>query len=173
MVNKTKSSLFFENVEKNKWIFVIGNFIYSSNENDLMSINEIIQKYFYKNNLNDNTIPYDKFIQILIKFQIRVRDNYLKNFNYYFKKIDENKDGILSEDELIKLIEIMNIYEKEEFEEQIQNMIKELDPYQNGIYIYSDIINYLSKEMLEEENPDSGEFILISLLDKISIQSIV
>ena len=168
MVNKIKSSSLNEEL----WMNIIS-FIYSSNENDLMSINEIIQKYIYKNNLSDNTIPYDKFIQILIKFQIRVRDNYLKNFNYYFKKIDENKDGILSEDELIKLIEIMNIYEKEEFEEQIQNMIKELDPYQNGIYIYSDIINYLSKEMLEEENPDSGEFILISLLDKISIQSVV
>ena len=168
MVNKIKSSSLNEEL----WMNIIS-FIYSSNENDLMSINEIIEKYIYKNNLSDNTIPYDKFIQILIKFQIRVRDNYLKNFNYYFKKIDENKDGILSEDELIKLIEIMNIYEKEEFEEQIQNMIKELDPYQNGIYIYSDIINYLSKEMLEEENPDSGEFILISLLDKISIQSVV
>ncbi len=167
MVNKAKLS----NLTEEQWSNII-NYIYSSNENDLINLNEKIQNYIVKNNIQDNSISYQKFIQIVIDFQIRVRENYLKNFNDIFKQVDSDRNGILSDNEFVKLIEMLNIYQnQEEFENQMQNMMSQLDPFQSKIFIYSDIINVLSKEMIEEQEPETGEIIQMSILDRISIQN--
>ena len=167
MVNKAKLS----NLTEEQWTSII-NYIFSSNENDLINLNEKIQNYIVKNNIQDNSISYQKFIQIVIEFQIRVRENYLKNFNDIFKQVDIDRNGILSDNEFVKLIEMLNIYQnQEEFENQMQNMMSQLDPFQSKIFIYSDIINVLSKEMIEEQEPETGEIIQMSILDRISIQN--
>ena len=49
--------------------------------------------------------------------------------------------------------------------------MSQLDPFQSKIFIYSDIINVLSKEMIEEQEPETGEIIQMSILDRISIQN--
>ena len=166
MVNKIKLG----NLNEELWSNII-NYIFSSNENDLINLNDKIQNYINKNNIQDNSISYQKFIQIVIDFQIRVRENYLKNFNELFKQVDLDRNGILSENEFIKLIELMNIYQnQDDFENQIQNFINQLDPFQTKIFIYSDIINCLSKEIIEEQDNETGEIIQMSILDRISIQ---
>ena len=167
MVNKAKLS----SLTEEQWSNII-NYIFASNENDLINLNEKIQNYIVKNNIQDNSISYQKFIQLVIDFQIRVRENYLKNFNDIFKQVDLDRNGILSDNEFVKLIEMLNIFQnQEEFENQIQNMMSQLDPFQSKIYIYSDIVNVLSKEMIEEQEPETGEIIQMSILDRISIQN--
>ena len=166
MVNKAKLS----SLTEEQWSNII-NYIFASNENDLINLNEKIQNYIVKNNIQDNSISYQKFIQLVIDFQIRVRENYLKNFNDIFKQVDLDRNGILSDNEFVKLIEMLNIFQnQEEFENQIQNMMSQLDPFQSKIYIYSDIVNVLSKEMIEEQEPETNEIIQMSILDRISIQ---
>ena len=50
--------------------------------------------------------------KLVIDFQIRVRENYLKNFNDIFKQVDLDRNGILSDNEFVKLIEMLNILSK-------------------------------------------------------------
>ena len=139
--------------------------------NNLM---EKIQKYINRQNIliennqkYGNSVSYQKFIQLVIDYQIRIRSIYLKNFNNLFKKIDTDHDGIITDYEFAKLVEISNIYNtKEELEIKTQMMVKELDKYSNGTIIYNDIINLWSKEFIYDQINEEK----LSLLDKLSME---
>ena len=168
LVKKCKISMLNEEQWKN-----IVAYLFSDNENDLNNLMEKIQKYIDKNNNIDknqkykNSISYQKFIQLVIDYQIKLRNIYLKNFNHIFKTIDTNHDGIISDYEFTKLVEISNIFDtREELEIKTHMMIKELDKYSSGNILYNDIINLWNEEMTVDQN--TGEN--LSLLDKLSMQ---
>ena len=168
LVKKCKISMLNEEQWKN-----IVAYLFSDNENDLNNLMEKIQKYIDKNNNIDknqkykNSISYQKFIQLVIDYQIKLRNIYLKNFNHIFRTIDTNHDGIISDYEFTKLVEISNIFDtREELEIKTHMMIKELDKYSSGNILYNDIINLWNEEMTVDQN--TGEN--LSLLDKLSMQ---
>ena len=168
LVKKCKISMLNEEQWKN-----IVAYLFSDNENDLNNLMEKIQKYIDKNNNMDknpkykNSISYQKFIQLVIDYQIKLRNIYLKNFNHIFRTIDTNHDGIISDYEFTKLVEISNIFDtREELEIKTHMMIKELDKYSSGNILYNDIINLWNEEMTVDQN--TGEN--LSLLDKLSMQ---
>ena len=104
--------------------------------------------------------------ELVKKNQIKIRSIYLKNFNNLFKKVDTDRDGIITDYEFSILVEISNIFStKEELEKNTQMMVKELDKYSNGNIIYNDIINLWNREMIYDEI--NGE--KLSLLDKLSM----
>ena len=160
-------------LNEEQWKNIVG-FLFSDNENDMNNLMNKIQKYIDRQNVliennqkYGNSISYQKFIQLVIDYQIKIRSIYLKNFNNIFKKVDTDRDGIITDYEFAKLVEISNIYRtKEELEIKTQMMIKELDKYSNGIIIYNDIINLWNKEMIYDEI--NGEN--LSLLDKLSME---
>ena len=168
LVKKCKISMLNEEQWKN-----IVAYLFSDNENDLNNLMEKIQKYIDKNNNIDknqkykSSISYQKFIQLVIDYQIKLRNIYLKNFNHIFRTIDTNHDGIISDYEFTKLVEISNIFDtREELEIKTHMMIKELDKYSSGNILYNDIINLWNEEMTVDQN--TGEN--LSLLDKLSMQ---
>ena len=168
LVKKCKISILNEEQWKN-----IVAYLFSDNENDLNNLMEKIQKYIDKNNNIDknqkykSSISYQKFIQLVIDYQIKLRNIYLKNFNHIFRTIDTNHDGIISDYEFTKLVEISNIFDtREELEIKTHMMIKELDKYSSGNILYNDIINLWNEEMTVDQN--TGEN--LSLLDKLSMQ---
>ena len=171
MVKKCKTGLLNEEQWKNTI-----NYLFSDNENDLNSLMEKIQRYIDRQNIstgnnqkygNGNSISYQKFIQLVIDYQIKIRSIYLKNFNQIFKSIDTDHDGIISDYDFVKLVEIANVYNtREELELKTQMMIKELDKYSTGTIIYNDIINLWNKEMTFDQI--TGEN--LSLLDKLSME---
>ena len=169
LVKKCKTGLLNEEQWKN-----IVAFLFSDNENDLKNLMEKIQIYIDKqNNLIENnqkygnSISYQKFIQLVIDYQIKLRTIYLKKFNNLFKTVDNDHDGIINDYEFVKLVEMANIYNtKEELEIKTQMMIKELDKYSNKTIIYNDIINLWNKEMIIDQM--TGEE--LTLLDKLSME---
>ena len=80
--------------------------------------------------------------------------------------MDNDHDGIITDYEFVKLVEMANVYSsKEELEMKTQMMLKELDKYSNRTIIYNDIINLWNKEMTVDDM--TGE--KLSLLDKLSM----
>ena len=143
------------------------------NENDLLALNDKITNFILKannNNLNEEKISYQKFIQIIIEFQIRLRGIYLKNFNEMFIKVDTNRDGIINEGEFYQLIEGINVYDQDNVDQQVNAFLSYIDPYKTGNILYSDVIDLLSKEMIMDKDPDTDELVKMSILDKLSIQ---
>ena len=168
LVKKCKIGL----LNDEQWKNIVA-FLFSDNENDLNNLMEKIQKYIDKQNNTiennqkyGNSISYQKFIQLVIDYQIKIRSIYLKKFNSIFKIVDNDHDGIITDYEFIKLVEMSNVYSsKEELEMKTQMMLKELDKYSNRTIIYNDIINLWNKEMTVDEM--TGE--KLSLLDKLSM----
>ena len=169
MVKKCKIGLLNEEQWKN-----IVAYLFSENESDLNNLMEKIQKYIDRQNNSiennqkyGNSVSYQKFIQLVIDYQIKIRSIYLKNFNHIFKTIDTDRDGIISDYDFVKLVEIANVYNtREELEIKTQTMIKELDKYSNGTITYNDIINLWNKEMIYDQM--TGEN--LTLLDKLSME---
>ena len=169
LVQKCKSGILVEDQWKN-----IVAYLFSENENDLNNLMERIQKYIDKQNNTiesnkkyGNSISYNKFIQLVIDYQIKLRSLYLKNFNHIFKMIDTDHNGIILDYEFVKLVEMANVYStREEIEIKTQMMLKELDKYGNKNIIYNDIIELWSKEMTVDQI--TGE--KLTLLDKLSME---
>ena len=169
MVKKCKIGLLNEEQWKN-----IVAYLFSENESDLNNLMEKIQRYIDRQNNSiennqkyGNSVSYQKFIQLVIDYQIKIRSIYLKNFNHIFKTIDTDRDGIISDYDFVKLVEITNVYNtREELEIKTQMMIKELDKYSNGTITYNDIINLWNKEMTYDQM--TGEN--LTLLDKLSME---
>ena len=169
LVQKCKNGILVEDQWKN-----IVAYLFSENENDLNNLMERIQKYIDKQNNTiesnkkyGNSISYNKFIQLVIDYQIKLRSLYLKNFNHIFKMIDTDHNGIILDYEFVKLVEMANVYStREEIEIKTQMMLKELDKYGNKNIIYNDIIELWSKEMTVDQI--TGE--KLTLLDKLSME---
>ena len=169
MVKKCKIGLLNEEQWKN-----IVAYLFSENESDLNNLMEKIERYIDRQNNSiennqkyGNSVSYQKFIQLVIDYQIKIRSIYLKNFNHIFKTIDTDRDGIISDYDFVKLVEIANVYNtREELEIKTQMMVKELDKYSNGTITYNDIINLWNKEMTYDQM--TGEN--LTLLDKLSME---
>ena len=169
LVEKCKNGILVEDQWKN-----IVEYLFSENENDLVNLIQRIQKYIDRQNSTiesnkkyGNSISYQKFIQLVIDYQIKLRSIYLKNFNHIFKMIDTDHNGIIFDYEFVKLVEMANVYStREEIEIKTQMMLKELDKYGNKNITYNDIIELWSKEMTVDQI--TGE--KLSLLDKLSME---
>ena len=169
LVQKCKSGILVED----QWKNIVG-YLFSDNENDLINLINRIQKYIDKQNTTiesnkkyGNSISYNKFIQLVIDYQIKLRSLYLKNFNHIFKILDTDHNGIIYDYEFVKLVEMANVYStREEIEIKTQMMLKELDKYGNKNIIYNDIIELWSKEMTVDQI--TGE--KLTLLDKLSME---
>ena len=169
LVQKCKSGILVED----QWKNIVG-YLFSENENDLNNLLQRIKNYIDRQNNTiesnkkyGNSISYQKFIQLVIDYQIKLRSLYLKNFNHIFKIIDTDRNGIIFDYEFVKLVEMANVYStREEIEIKTQIMLKELDKYGNKNIIYNDIIELWSKEMTVDQI--TGE--KLSLLDKLSME---
>ena len=60
------------------------------------------------------------FEQIILDFQLKSHDKYLRNFVYLFKRVDLDNNGIINEDEFLNMLQSLNIY-KDDFNDQIKN----------------------------------------------------
>jgi len=169
LVQKCKSGILVED----QWKNIVG-YLFSENENDLVNLIQRIQKYIDRQNSTiesnkkyGNSISYQKFIQLVIDYQIKLRSLYLKNFNHIFKMLDTDHNGIIFDYEFVKLVEMANVYStREEIEIKTQMMLKQLDKYGNKNILYNDIIELWSKEMTVDQI--TGE--KLSLLDKLSME---
>jgi Ca2+-binding EF-hand superfamily protein len=94
------------------------------------------------------------------------RDKYLKPFTTIFRKADLDKDGILSEEELIELLTYTECY-KDNIREQAKKIFNILDPNNNKSFTFSDLVNFFSKEIIDYTDED-GKKLELNVLDKLS-----
>ena len=73
------------------------------------------------------------FKQIILDFQLKSHDKYLRNFVYLFKRVDQDNNGIINEDEFLNMLQSLNIY-KDDFNDQATRLLNIIDPY-NKQYI--------------------------------------
>lgn len=166
IVNKIKTGY----LNEEEWKSIISYLF--QNENDLFNLTQKISSFIEQtnsNNLNENKISYQKFIQIIIEFQIRLRDVYLKHFNELFKSVDTDKDGILNNEEFAHLIELLGVYNNEQINQLFSSFLQMLDPFNSGTILYSDIIELFASEMIYDKDPETEEIVKMSILDKLSI----
>ncbi len=126
-------------------------------------------------NLNKNkeelNIPYKDFIRIVCNHQIKSREKYLKNFVKLFRKVDNDCDGILSEEEFINLLKSIP-YCQNKIEEYTFKFLSIIDPFNNKKITFSECVSLFSMEELEEENKNkNNKNENISLLDKICLEN--
>lgn len=115
----------------------------------------------------DYRIPYIDFVKILLDYQIKSRDKFLRNFCYLFRKADTDNNGLITDEEFTLLVEIMGIYSNEGFEDNIIRLLDLADPLNNKIISYSDCIRIFSNEFFEEINSE-GVVNKISVLEKFA-----
>jgi hypothetical protein len=64
----------------------------------------------------------------------------------------------------------MNIY-RNNFEDIVKRILNTLDPNNNKVFTYSDIVNFFSKEFTETLD-EHGNRMELNILDKISMDNI-
>lgn len=117
----------------------------NSKQKKKMTREEIIN---FTRSHGESKISYVDLEQALIEMKIKERENYLKNFVILFRKFDQDYDGILTEEEFIKMIYAANIFGTET-QEKIIDYLKIIDPNNHQQIIFSDCINLFSSQYFQ------------------------
>ncbi len=88
-------------------------------------------------------ISYKDFQKILLDYQIKTREKYLKNFVYLFKKCDLDNNGIINEEEFVHLVELTGHY-RLRVEENSLRLLNIVDPYNNKQITFSECVSLFS-----------------------------
>ena len=115
----------------------------------------------------DYKIPFNDFQKIILDFHLKSHDKFLKNFIFVFKKIDSDNNGIISEEEFINLLKILNVY-KEDFNDHAYRLLNIIDPYNKKQITFSDTVTLLNNESIIDDD-GQGNTKQVNLLEKISI----
>ncbi|KAM3145273.1 hypothetical protein pb186bvf_002601 [Paramecium bursaria] len=85
-------------------------------------------------------IQFSVFLDLVLGFQLFTHDKFLKSFNKAFKSVDKERTGILNEQQLrVLLAKVCD-------EQDLQRLLKLLDPYHNNQITYSQIVSVLSQD---------------------------
>lgn len=131
--------------------------------NKRLTREEINKMYTVKEDLK---IWFKDFIKIVMDYQIKLRDRYLKNFVVVFKKYDSDNDGVINEQEFFEILSFFGYY-KENIELETERLLNIADPFNNQRLTFSECITLFSNEIITDFN-EKGDEIQTSLLDKIS-----
>lgn len=98
-------------------------------------------------------ISFEKFLKILLDFSLMSHEKFLKKFVDLFNSIDQNKDGILDENETIDLVKKLKIVETED---QIHKILAKADPNNNKIVTFSDCVQVFTETEVVIEGEEDG-----------------
>ena len=84
-------------------------------------------------------------------------------FTNLFKSVDNDQDGVISEIQFKDLLTMMNILDTEE---EVENLLAQVDPFNNKKMTYSEVVLVLSSHMVPRDplNPNPSQ--MIALLEK-------
>lgn len=101
-------------------------------------------------------------------YQIRLRDKYLRNFYYLFKKADADNNGIINEEEFVNLISLMDVYPGNDIQEVSERLLNQVDPFNNKQITFNECVTLFSNEIFYEMDRSGGK-VKVNLLDKLSL----
>jgi hypothetical protein len=101
-----------------------------------------------KNKTNDSSskyaIRYLEFEQVLLNFQLKGHEQFLRQFCHAFRQFDPHAKGLLDEKQLRLLVLKVN---PNKTHEELDRLIATVDPYNNQLITYSQIVNVLQDEI--------------------------
>lgn len=108
-------------------------------------------------------IQYSDFLQVLLGFSLASRECALAKLLAVFQVLDSDRNGIIDGTEFENLLRALELGL---FEEDIQRLLKTVDPYTNQSITFSDCVSLLEheEEVLDLESSETP----ISLLSKCS-----
>lgn len=124
---------------------------------------ELAKLYTIKEDLK---IYFKDFTKIVMDYQIKLRDRYLKNLVIIYKKADTDNDGIINENEFFQIINNLGYYGNDS-ESQTERLLNIADPFNHQQVTFSDCVSLFSNEIIIDQD-EKGAEISTSLLDKIS-----
>ena len=71
---------------------------------------------------------YSDFQKAILDYQLREHERFLKSFTQLFKSVDEDLDGVISEEEFRQLLTEMNLVDSDE---EVQLLLHQVDPFNN------------------------------------------
>ena len=107
-----------------------------------------------------NFIQYDFLLEICLEYQIKLHIRYLKPFLKLFQSIDDDRDGVLNEEQFIELVKKLNIFGEENIEQVIDEFLNNVDPYRNNHITFSDTVDLFSKINYDENQTILDKFCL-------------
>ena len=96
-----------------------------------------------------NYVQYDFLLDICLEYQIKLHIKYLKPFLKLFQSVDNDRDGIIDEEQFVILIKNMNIFKEENIVQLIEDFLNNLDPYGYKRIIFTDVVDLFSKTNFE------------------------
>ena len=151
---KNLSYILFNNNPKlsEKFIRKIEDYI-ENKVNNTEVINQLGKKILYKDYLN-----------LLISYNVHLRRKYLSNLVEIFRKVDEGKHGLITDDGFREIIQRLDIYNPNEIEEKTNYLIELIDYYGHNQIRFSDVVDIFDNEIIFDNV--TGE--KIKVLDKIA-----
>jgi len=98
-------------------------------------------------------IPFERFFKVLLDFSLLSHEKFLQRFVDLFHSVDQNRDGILDEAEMVELVKRLKIVEDEE---QIETILNKADPNNNKIVTFSDCVQVFTETEVVIEGEEEG-----------------
>merc|ERR1719192_1944112 len=87
--------------------------------------------------------------------EMGISDYQLAHLKEAFKMFDENEDGVISEEELAKILETLMGYKPQESE--VKDIMNEIDENQNGVIDFAEFCLMMKKKTLQPNESDNKE----------------
>ncbi|KRX10318.1 hypothetical protein PPERSA_02735 [Pseudocohnilembus persalinus] len=99
-------------------------------------------------------IQYFQFQKIILDFQLKSHEKFLKKFIQLFRQLDVDHNGIINENEFRVLLDTINsiIGQSQLNEEQIQKYLNQVDPYNHQQITFSQCVTLFSSEVIQGNN---------------------
>lgn len=102
-------------------------------------------------------IPFPLFEKVLMDFQLLGHDRFLSKFRECFSRLDQDGDGILSEDDFITLCSLVGkpttkgkVKVKERSDDELNNFLSAADPFNHSSVTFSSAVACLSEDIVEQ-----------------------
>ena len=84
----------------------------------------------------------------MLDFQLQEHERFLIKFTDLFKSVDNDQDGVISEVQFKDLLRMMNVMGSEE---EIEQLLAQVDPFNNKRMTYSEVVLVLSSHMVPKD----------------------
>ena len=108
----------------------------------------------------EERLLYAEFQKIVLDFQLKEHEKFLRKFMVVFKSVDTDNNGLLNEREFRELVLRMRVCDSEK---DIEYFLTVVDPYNNNQITFSEIVHLFSAHMVQDAGGRS-----IALLEKFA-----
>jgi len=92
---------------------------------------------------------YTDFNKIVLDFQLQEHERFIFKFVSLYKSIDEDRDGIIDEEQFRQMVYQMNVLDRPQHPGEQDGMLKIVDPHNNKKMTFSEIMHLFLNHMVD------------------------